>query len=156
MNNPKYVFDTNVFIKLKNEYASDIFIGLWEQIETLMGDGIIISSDEVIDEIKRGNDELEEWAKKWKNSFYTSDEPIQEIVREILKRFNSLVTRPKKTNGADPFIIALAKQMDCTIVTEEKRDGTEINPKIPYICDFYGIKCIKFLDFLRENSIKFY
>ena len=154
MSEPKYVFDTNVFIILKNNYPSDIniFKKLWDGIETLFDKGIIISSDEVIDEIKKGNDDLEEWVKKRKKSFYTSNEPIQNIVKEILQKFGALVTRPKKSNGADPFLIALARQMGCTLVTEEKRDGTELNPKIPYICDYYNIKCIKFVDFLRENN----
>jgi predicted nucleic acid-binding protein len=154
MNAPKYVFDTNIFINLKNRYPSDIFVSLWEQIELLMKDGIIISSDEVIDEIKRGDDDLEEWANTRRNSFYPSNEPIQIIVREILGQFSGLVTSPKKPNAADPFLIALAKEMVCTVVTEENRGGTDLNPKIPYICEHYNIPCIKFVEFLRENNIK--
>jgi len=154
MSDPKYVFDSNIFINLKNLYPSDIFIGLWEQIETLLGSGIIISSDEVIEEIKKGNDDLEEWTKKWDDSFYQSSEPIQKIVREILQNFGALVTRPKKANAADPFIIALAKHMSCTIVTGEKRSGDDLFPKIPNICEHYNIRCINFVDFLRETNIK--
>jgi predicted nucleic acid-binding protein len=153
MSNPKYVFDTNIFINLKNRYPSDIFTKLWKQIETLFSNGIIISSDEVIEEIKRGNDDLEEWANARKNSFYPSNEPVQMIVKEILRRFNGLVTSPRKPNAADPFLIALAKQMSCTVVTEENRSGNDLSPKIPNICDFYNIRCIKFVEFLRENKI---
>ena len=152
MNNPEYVFDTNIFINLKNKYPSDIsvFAPLWGKIETLFDSGIIISSDEVIEEIQKGNDDLESWAKAHDNSFYPSDESIQIIVKEILQKFGALVTKPKKPNSADPFIIALAKQKGCTVVTEEGH-GTEINPTIPYVCNSYGIKCIKLMDFLREN-----
>lgn len=152
LNNPKYVFDTNIFINLKNKYPSDIsvFAPLWVKIEKLFEDGIIISSDEVIEEIQKGNDTLETWAKTRKNSFYPSDESIQKIVKEILQNFGALVTKPKKPNGADPFIIALAKQEGCAVVTEEGH-GTEINPTIPFVCNSYGIKCIKLMDFFREN-----
>ena len=154
MSEPKYVFDTNVFIILKNNYPSDIsiFTPLWEKIETMFKDGIIISSEEVIEEIERGNDSLIDWVKIRKNFFYKSDEPLQQNVREILQRFGALVTKPKKPSGADPFVIALARQMNCTVVTEEKRDGNDINPKIPFICDYYNIQCIKFVDFLRDND----
>jgi predicted nucleic acid-binding protein len=153
MNEPKYVFDTNVFINLKNKYPSDIkvFNELWGKIEKLLENGIIISSDEVIDEIKKGNDELEDWTKAHKNSFYHSDEALLIIVREKKQKYAALVTKPKKSNGADPFVIALAKQKDCCIVTEET-GGTEINPNIPYICNQFGIRCIKLIDFLREND----
>ena len=153
MSEPKYVFDTNIFINLKNRYPSDIFTSLWEQIETLFSNGIIISSDEVIDEIKRGNDDLEEWANARKDSFYPSNEPVQIIVKEILGRFSGLITNAKKPNSADPFLIALARQMTCTVVTEENRNGSDLSPKIPNICDYYNIRCIKFVDFLRENKI---
>jgi predicted nucleic acid-binding protein len=153
MSIPKYVFDTNIFINLKNIYPSDIFTSLWNQIETLFSDGIIISSDEVIDEIKRGNDDLEKWAKARKNSFYPSNEPVQMIAKEILVRFSGLVTNPKKPNTADPFLIALARHMACTVVTEENRSGSDLSPKIPNICDYYSIRCIKFVEFLRENKI---
>jgi predicted nucleic acid-binding protein len=155
MNSPKYVFDTNIFINLKNRYPSDIFSSLWEHIEELFENGVIISSDEVIEEIKRGNDDLEEWVKVRKKFFFPSNEPIQIIVREILSQFSGLVTTPKKPNAADPFLIALAKQMSCTVVTEENRSGIDTSPKIPNICSFYNIECIKFIDFLRENNIKF-
>jgi len=153
MNVPKYVFDTNIFIILKNQYPPDIsiFVPLWEKIEEYFENGIIISSDEVIDEIEKGNDSLKEWAKAHSFSFFSSDEPIQKIVREILQKFSALVTKPKKTNNADPFLIALAKLKNCTLVTEEK-GGTEVNPNIPYICNHYEIRCIKFFDFLRENK----
>ena len=154
MSEPKYVFDTNVFIILKNNYPSDIniFIPLWEKIESMFIDGVIISSEEVIEEIEKGNDSLIDWVKIRKKSFYKSDEPLQHIVREILQKFSALVTKPKRPNSADPFIIALARQMNCIVVTEEKRDGTDLNPKIPFICDYYDIQCIKFVDFLRDND----
>jgi hypothetical protein len=139
MSEPKYVFDTNIFIILKNKYPPDIsiFAKLWEGIETLF---------------ERGNDELKNWAKAHKNSFYSSDESIQNIVRDILQKFGVLVTKAKKPNGADPFVIALAKQKGCIVVTEEKRNGTDLNPKIPNICDYYNIQCIDLIDFLRENK----
>jgi predicted nucleic acid-binding protein len=135
MNGPKYVFDTNIFINLKNRYPSDVlvFADLWEKIETLFRDGVIISSDEVIEEIKRGNDELENWARARKKSFYPSTEPVQILVREILKQFSGLVMSAKKANAADPFIVALARQMACTVVTEENRGGNGSSPKIPNV-----------------------
>jgi len=105
MSEPKYVFDTNIFINLKNRYPSDIFTSLWEQIETLFSNGIIISSDEVIDEIKRGNDDLEEWANARKDSFYPSNEPVQIIVKEILGQFSGLVTNPKNRTRQILFLL---------------------------------------------------
>jgi hypothetical protein len=154
MSSPKYAFDTNVFISLQRLYPPDIFTGLWREIERLFDEKTIISSDEVIEEIEKGHDDLVDWARKRKASFYSSDENIQLIVRDILKDFGSLVTSVKKPNAADPFVIALAKQFNCTLVTDEKRSGSDLSPKISNVCERYNIRCIKFFDFLREIKIK--
>lgn len=155
MNGPKYVLDTNVFITLQRRYPPDIFSSLWEKIENLFENGTAISSDEVLEEIKHGDDDLVKWAQKRKKYFYQSDENIQAGVTDILSRYGSLVTSAKKANAADPFVIALAKQMNCTLVTEEKHSGNKDAPKIPNVCDAYSVRCLKFFAFLRELNIKF-
>lgn len=61
---PIYVFDSNIFINLQRRQPLDIYPSLWNKIGELMEDGIIISSQEVYDEISIGGDELEKWAKE--------------------------------------------------------------------------------------------
>jgi hypothetical protein len=154
MNGPKYVFDSNIFINLQRFYPADIFGGLWSKIETLFDERIIVSSDEVIVEIVKGNDSLIDWVKERPDSFYTSDETIQLIVRDILKNYSALVTSANKSNAADPFVIALAKHLDCTLVSEEKKSGNAQSPKIPNICEALQVRCIRFFEFLREAGIR--
>jgi hypothetical protein len=105
-------------------------------------------------EIEKGSDELVEWAQKHKKHFYQSDENIQLVVKDILNKYSAMVTSAKKPNTADPFVIALAKQMNCKLVTDEKRGGSEQNPKIPNVCDAYSVQCVNFFDFLRKLNIK--
>jgi predicted nucleic acid-binding protein len=154
VNRPKYVLDTNVFISLQRLYPSDIFSGLWKRIEELFENGTAISSDEVFEEIQKGSDELVAWAEKRKEYFYPSDESIQLKVKDILSKYGAMVTSAKKPNAADPFVVALAAQMGCTLVTDEKRSGNERMPKIPNVCDAYGVRCVNFFSFLRELKIK--
>lgn len=84
-----------------------------------------------------------------------SDVAIQSEVRTILQNYRGLVEGGKKKNSADPFVIALAKENQCTLVTEEKRNGNKDTPKIPDICDVYDIKCIDFVAFSREEKLSF-
>jgi len=72
-------------------------------------------------------------------------------VREILSKFPKLIDTNKTTADADPFIIALALSRNCTVVTNE-RGGTSDNPKIPYVCEYYGVKCLSLIDFFREQK----
>jgi hypothetical protein len=147
------VFDSNIFIGLHRFYPPDIFNGLWNRIESLFDQGIVISSEEVIDEIAKGNDSLIGWAKARKSSFYKSDENIQLIVRDILRNYSALVTAASKPNAADPFLIALSKHLHCTLVSDERKSGDAKVLKIPNICEFFDVRCIKFFDFLREMRI---
>ena len=151
----KYVFDANIFINLQRRQPIDIYPSLWNKLGELMTSGIIVSSQEVYDEITIGGDDLEKWAKSRKDSFLPSDVAIQTIVRTILQNHRGLVEGGKKKNSADPFVIALAKEKQCTLVTEENRNGNKDTPKIPDICDVYGIKCINFVDFSREEKFLF-
>lgn len=151
----KYVFDSNIFMNLQRRQPIDIYPSLWNKLGELMTSGIIISSQEVYDEIAVGGDELEKWAKSRKEYFLPSDVAIQSEVRTILQNYRGLVEGGKKKNSADPFVIALAKENQCTLVTEEKRNGNKDTPKIPDICDVYDIKCIDFVAFSIEEKLSF-
>ena len=115
--------------------------------------GIVISCDEVLDELSIGNDSLLQWAKQRKGAFISSGPDIQRMVREILQKYPTLVTGSRKSNGADPFVIALAKLKNCTLVSDETRAGNGQPVKIPNVCEAYGVRLIKFVDFLREVKI---
>ena len=154
METPKYIFDSSIFITLQRRYPPDVYESLWEIIDKLIKEGIVVSSEEVFDEIKIGNDVLVEWAKKNKYAFIQSDEKIQNTVKQILKNNEKLVLGSKKTNGADPFVVALAIINSCKVVTEETKNGEDNPPKIPNVCNSYGVKYLSFVDFLRELQIK--
>ena len=61
----------------------------------------------------------------------------------------------KKKNSADPFVIALAKQQNCKVVTEEVPTHNMNSPKIPDVCAAYNIECIDFIAFAREEKFAF-
>ena len=113
----KYVFDSNIFINLQRRQPLDVFPSLWVKIGELMDDGTIISSQEVYDEIMIGGDDLEKGAKARQKCFLPSDIPVQQDVRAILSTHRGLIEGGKKKNSADPFVIALAKQQNCKVVT---------------------------------------
>lgn len=153
MSNAKYIFDTNVFINMQRHHPADIFGSLWNQIATYIDSGVVLSSEEVFDELKICNDSLLEWAKSRKEAFVKSDEQIQLLVRDILKKQPSLITGSRKANGADPFVVALAKISSCTLVTDETKSGAGQPVKIPNVCEEFGVRQIKFVEFLREMKI---
>lgn len=150
----EYVFDSNVFINLQRNQPRDldVYRPVWDKIGKLMDEGLIISSQEVYEEIANRKDELYDWIKERKKCFIPSEIPIQKRVKEILSSHSGLVLGGKKNNNADPFVIALAMEKNCVVVTEEKKNGNLSSPKIPDVCEYYKIECINFIEFLRETS----
>ena len=151
----QYVFDSNIFINLQQRQPLDLYPSVWEKIGSLMDNGTIISSHEVFEEITAGNDELVTWAKMRESVFYESEEMIQRDVRDILKTHRGLVEGGKKKNNADPFVIAIAKEYKCKVVTSEVSSGNQQSPKIPDVCKALNLECIDFVSFQREMKFAF-
>jgi hypothetical protein len=73
-------------------------------------------------------------------------------VTEIMANWGKLVDVRKDRSRADPFVIATAKVVGATVVTDEKH-GTEKDPRIPFVCDRLGVSWLTPSAFVREASI---
>lgn len=151
----KYVFDSNIFIDLQRRQPIDVYPSVWEKVSELMEEGVIISSQEVFEELAAGDDELSNWAKRRSMCFVPSDETVQTEVRSILSNHRGLVEGGKKKNNADPFVIAIAKLSGCAVVSEEARSNNPGSPKIPDVCSAVGVTCMNFVAFSREMKLEF-
>lgn len=151
---PKYIIDTCSFSELKYRYSEDVFEGIWKQVLDEIEKGTIMSCEEVYEELKKQDDDFFERFSRYKYMFIDINDEIQEELIIILKEHENILDLKKKKSGADPFVIATAKVYNCTVVTEEKRSNSTKIEKIPDVCNAYGIKCITFLDMLRELNIK--
>ena len=153
-----YSFDTSAFLEgWVRSYPPDLFPSLWAKIEQLVDDGILVASEEVMEDLGKKDDDVLAWVKKRRHMFRPLTEEIQKAVSEILgeEKFERLVDSRTDRSRADPFVIALAKVENHTVVTEEKNIGTPARPKIPIVCKHFGIPCIKLLQFIREQGWKF-
>jgi hypothetical protein len=107
----------------------------------------------VIEEIANQDDDLHEWVKQQEKLLVPFDDEIQQVARGILENYPRIVGAHQKF-GADPFVIALAKQKGLTVVTEEQ-GGNYRKPKIPFICQNIDVRCINILEFIREMKWSF-
>lgn len=60
----KYLLDTNVFIRSKNDLPEDVWPTFWKRITELITKGDIAISEKVKEEIDNGGDELAEWINR--------------------------------------------------------------------------------------------
>lgn len=124
-----YLLDANTLIEAKNRYyGMTICPGYWSWILRSHGKGLLVSIETVGDELKRGNDELAQWAKHNAALFLpVSGANIQAAFVRVATHVASQTAQMKAgaldefLGGADPWLIATAKTLpDSVVVTHEQ------------------------------------
>lgn len=156
-----YLFDTNIFIKSKNEMPADIWPTFWLRISELIQKGKIFSSVKVKEEIEHGNDELTNWmeANATQNFYYQID---SEVLTKYADTQNWAMKNPVFTPAArqefadvaDAFLIATAASKGLTLVTNETPDpGCKRRVKIPDACIALRVRYCDLNTALRELEV---
>ena len=161
-----YIIDSNIFIEAQNNYyCFDICPGFWDFLSERFHSGELISIRNVYDEIASKDDVIFDWLRDRKHYFGSvDDENTQKnfaaIANYVQKEYSS--RKPNNPNiasflsVADPWLIAKAKTLSATLVTHEVRGGNgSFKPKIPDICDKFGVATIRTNELLRNLQIKF-
>jgi hypothetical protein len=158
-----YIVDSSSLVDINRHTPIDIFPALWNKLSILVRRDILISHEEVFNEITKQDGMLTQWAKKNKQMFRRATPEQSETVKEVLKKYPTLI-KVDRTYDADPWLIALTKELKDSkqktlwevnrlIVTEEKIRGKKV--RIPYVCNDYGIDCIDRIEMFRKEGWKF-
>lgn len=152
-----YCIDTSALMDAwARWYPRDVFPTLWDNLDSLIEDGRLISSEEVLQELERKEgDALHQWARHRSRLFAPLDEGIQRAVSVIMANHPRLVDGRTGKSYADPFVIATAQVRKSTVVTGERPTGNPNRPKIPDVCKRLGIRCISFTDLIRQERWRF-
>ena len=153
-----YCFDTNIFIESWNRiYPKEVFPTLWEKLIEKQQEIIIIKP--IYDELfpTKSKDELVLWLTGNNFSPTAIDNNDEEFALNLRKKYK-LVEASKGADTTDSKLISFAKNKDHTVVTYERvqpnKPGKLKNYKIPLICEENKVKCIPFIDFLKEVEIE--
>ena len=99
----KYVFDTGVFIDIFRHYYREQFPSFWEQFDSAVRDGKIVSTREVLKELERAADDALAWAKQHRRVVFPEPRAEEmEFVARIFsghRHFQQLVRRKKQLEG---------------------------------------------------------
>ena len=162
-----YCMDASSLIESRCAYAHDVFPGVWKQIDALVAEERMIAPYEVLEELKRQDDQRL-WKGDRKKIFCRLDQEQTRKVGEIVARFPRLIDPTKETPDADPFVIALAlaRKEDTTqdnlyenrqyvVVSQETPSGPGGKPKIPNVCQAYGLECVALVELFRREGWTF-
>ncbi len=161
-NAAKYVIDTCSLIKLSEDYPPDVFPIVWDAMDQLAASGIIVSSIEVLEELRNTedrNDKVLAWAERHETIFLPLDGFVQQKALEVLSVCENLVDLNKKKSSADAFVIGTAMMYACAVVTDERPTKNAANSghkvRIPDVCKHYKVRCITLIEMLRAEGVKF-
>lgn len=158
----KYLFDTNIFIRSKNEMPVDIWPTFWMRIAELIRDGKIFTTEKVKEEIERGKDELTQWMKENETlGFYC---PID---GDVLRKYSEVQNWARNTNRftqvalddfariADAYLVATAAAKGWTLVTYETPDPyCRKRVKIPDACNALGVRVCDLNTAFKELGVQ--
>ena len=153
-----YVLDTNSFRELERYYP-DVFTTFWQLFQAEIDGGMIISVREVWRELEASPDTFViDWAKKNSEIFKLPTAAESAFVAEIfaVPHFGQLISARAQTTGlpvADPFLIAAAKILGGTVVTQERLKPN--TAKIPNVCEHFKIPCTTLEGFLKSKRWSF-
>lgn len=149
-----YCFDSSALMQAATRaYPIEVFRSFWLRFEEAIRNGIIIAPDEVLLEVARKDDALHAWCKSHPEMFAPLAIEVQQAALVVTAEIPTLVDLKKGRGQADPFVVALARTRNDTVVTEENSKPTA--PRIPDACRHFGIRCIKLLEFIREMQWRF-
>jgi Domain of unknown function (DUF4411) len=149
----RYSIDSSSLIEgFRRIFPYDIVPTFWNvHLPSLIEDGAVRATELVRWELEAEDDEVFNFVRNLDDLFVAVDEPVQHVVREILRDEPRLIRAGR--SGADPFVIALAEINTCAVVCEEHRKPSA--PKIPDVCDMRQIPCIPLLELVRAEGLNY-
>ncbi len=148
---PPYSIDTDIWIRIKNNYPPNIFKTFWVQLDAAIAAGTIRSSEEVLKDLEKGVDDFAPVLEAKAGIFVPLDEGLQAEVKVVMAACPDLADDENDRSVSDPFVVALAKHTNGTVVTGERpRKSPAGRRKIPDACAELNVPCLNWFDFLTE------
>jgi hypothetical protein len=161
----KYVLDTNVLIEAhRRYYGFDLCPGFWTAIVRKHHENRVFSIDRVKQEIARGKDKLDKWAKlKAPDTFFkkTDGKPIIDQFGKMIEwvQGESQYAPEAKAafaQAADGWLIAYAKAGELIVVTHEVYSPeAKARVPIPNVSRQFAVEYVNTFEMLRELGVQF-
>ena len=148
-----YCIDTSSLIAAWQErYPIENFPSFWNKMDQLISDKRLIAPIEVLNEMKKRSDELHAWLKARPQMFRELDDAMQLEAVRVLTQFPRLVGERKLRTSADPFVVALARVENLSVVTDEKLTGNANRTNIPDVCLSLAMTSMSVLDLIKAEK----
>lgn len=153
-----YCIDTSALIDLR-PFRRTVFVTLWANLDGLVAEDRLISPDEVLHELERGDDELLQWAREHRSMFKQIDEQVWMLARDVAKRFPTLVDHTKLSADADAFVVAVVLAQPVSLLSKfavVAHERTRMRKaRIGDACAHYGLDYLSIQDMFDREGWRF-
>lgn len=147
-----YCIDSSSLIYCRQHYPIDVFPGVWERVDALITSDRLIAHEEVWLEFNRGTNFLNEWAVTRRAQLAVAAEADQiGLIQQIARDFPQAIYTTIGEHRADPWVVALAQTRSCCVVSQERGESRPY-PKIPQMCERYGVDHMRIFDVMRAEG----
>ncbi len=157
MPGPLWVFDTSALIAIKS-LPREKRPAVLEALSRLVKEGRLRMPDQVVAELERYSDAVQEWAVEVQG-IACSGSPTLDDTKDVLAIVPKILD-PKKDAGvdeADPYVLAMARQIrlqggEVRIVTQETKDNPE-KMSLNTAAGILGIASVPLAGFMHVEEI---
>lgn len=163
-----YLLDSNIYINFYDRYyCMNFFPTFWQHLVGILDSNVVIPDIVVLENYQ--DPSFLAWLNaNYNKEFLNHKNFVSEWIEVINHLGNCGYYKPSALSSdkgwaneriADPWLIAIAKKKDYTIVTDEIKNPNlnKINPsksaKIPDVCEQMGVKCISMNQFFKEVKL---
>lgn len=150
-----YIVDADVFIGFYDSLPMETYETQWNLLKQYIEDGRLKICEAVFNEVKKAEE-----LKSWLNNFnkllvkcYEHDVIVE--AKTIVNAYPKLLDINNSSDQSDPYVIALAKLNNYTVLSNEAYSEGGKKTKIPYICKQMSIDCMNTRQFYIEEKWKF-
>jgi predicted nucleic acid-binding protein len=155
-----YLIDTSSLILLWHTYPIKNFPSVSSWFGELIEQGQVLICHTVLEECKKNAPELYNWLKGLKFNVYSLTQEVILVAKDIESKMGIAEYSPKGVDENDLFIIATAKIVKRTLITNEapQRDVSKINRlakyKIPAVCQlpYVQVDCVNLIAMITKEK----
>ena len=149
------MIDSDVLIGFYESLPMETYETQWKLIKEYIDEGRIVICEAVYNEIKK-SEELKKWLSQFSKKLvpcYTREVIVE--AKTIINDYPKLIDVVNSNDQADPYVIALAKINNHTVLSNEYLSEGGKKVKIPFVCKQLKIACMNTKQFYKEEKWKF-
>ncbi len=140
-------------------YGLDFCPAFWDWLDEGNRRGRVFSIDAVYTELMGHEDELSEWARERKQTFFLKPDPVMTEAFTTVSGWLEEHYSPEATSvflsGADYLLVCHALAHDHVVVTHERPSSSRTKVKIPTVCTGLGVSWMSPFAMLRRERARF-